>query len=280
VVGLFFVILLVGVSYQHCPFRALLFAFLVNNYICITQKIQMKIATLNIDWFKKSKAIQTLIKEEIIKQDVDFLVVTENIQSFHFDDKYFAYHSTPIPTIGKFQYLNYGEYLKGETPVRATIYSKHKSTEQLNVVDAYTSICHKFLVDEKEIVIYGTIIGTFGIIKQKEIAQPELDNFKTDIQNISLTNENIFIAGDLNTSFIPIERLQLASIKSRDKIVDFTNSLHIQRKTEAIKNNIDHIFVSQKLNQQTKVEPFTFLDDNALKDAPHKGILLDINFIH
>ena len=240
----------------------------------------MKIATLNIDWFKKSKAIQTLIKEEIIKQDVDFLVVTENIQSFQFDDKYFAYHSTPIPTIGKFQELDYGKYIKNETPVRASIYSKHKSIEQLNVVDAYTSICHKFLVNEKEIVIYGTIIGTYGIKYQPEIAKPELDNFKTDIQNISLSNENIFITGDLNTSFIPIERLQLASIKSRDEIVNFTNSLHIQRKTEAIKNNIDHIFVSQKLYQQTQIEPFIFLDDDVLKDAPHKGILLDVNFIH
>ncbi|MFY7965786.1 MAG: endonuclease/exonuclease/phosphatase family protein [Chitinophagaceae bacterium] len=240
----------------------------------------MKIATLNIDWFKKSKAIQTLIKEEIRKQDVDFLVVTENIKSFQFDDKYFAYHSTPIPTDKEFQYLNYGEYLKGETPVRTSIYSKHKSIEQLNVVDAYTSICHKFLVDENEIVIYGTIIGTYGIIKQTEIAKPELDNFKTDIQNISLSNENIFIAGDLNTSFIPEEKRQLSKIDSRDEIVNFTNSLHIQRKTEAIENNIDHIFVSQKLNQQTQIEPFIFLDDNALKDAPHKGILLNVKFIH
>ena len=240
----------------------------------------MKIATLNIDWFKKSKAIQTLIKEEIIKQDVDFLVVTENIQSFQFDDKYFAYHTTPIPTDIEFQHLNYGEYIKGETPVRTSIYSKHKSIQQLKIVDAYTSICHKFLVNEKEIVIYGTIIGTYGIKYQTEIAKPELDNFKTDIQNISLSNENIFVAGDLNTSFIPEEQRQLATIKSRDEIVNFTNSLHIQRTTEAIENNIDHIFVSQKLNQQTQIKPSTFLDNNTLKDAPHKGILLDVKFIH
>lgn len=231
----------------------------------------MKIATLNIDWFKKSKAIQTLIKEEIIKQDVDFLFVTENIQSFQFDDKYFAYHSTPIPTDKEFQHLDYGKYIKGETPIRTSIYSKHKSIEQLNVVDAYTSICHKFLIDEKEIVIYGTIIGTYGIKYQAEIAKPELDNFKTDIQNISLSNEYIFIAGDLNTSFIPQENRQLATIKSRDEIVNFTNSLHIQRTTGTIENNIDHIFVSQKLHQQTQVKPFTFLNDNALKDTPHKG---------
>jgi hypothetical protein len=238
----------------------------------------MKIATLNIDWFKKSKAIQTLIKEEIIKQDVDFLVVTENIQSFHFDDKYFAYHSTPIPTDKEFQYLNYGEYIKGETPVRATIYSKHKSIEQLNVVDAYTSICHKFLVDENEIIIYGTIIGTFGIIKQAEIAKPELDNFKTDIQNVSLTNENIFIAGDLNTSFIPEERLQLATIKSRDELISFTNALNIKLTTGAIENNIDHIFVSQKLHQQTQIKASIFLENDALRDKPHQGILLNVHF--
>lgn len=240
----------------------------------------MKIATINIDWFKKSKAIQTLIKEEIIKQDVDFLVVTENIQSFRFNDKYFAYHSTPIPTDKEFQHLKYGEYIKWETPVRTSIYSKRNSIKQLNVVDDYTSICHKFLVNKKEVVIYGIIIGTYGIKYQTEIAKQELDNFKEDIENISLTNENIFIIGDLNTSFILKENTQLATIKSREEIVSFTNSLHIQRTTETIENNIDHIFVSQKLHLQSQIKLSTFLDDNALKDAPHKGILLDINFIY
>ena len=57
-------------------------------YIC-TKIIELKIATLNIDWFKKSKDLQKTIQDEIKKQDLDFLVVNENIESFNFNDNYF-----------------------------------------------------------------------------------------------------------------------------------------------------------------------------------------------
>ena len=53
-------------------------------YICI-KEFQLKIATLNIDWFKKTKALKRIIQEEINKQDLDFLIVNENIESFSFD---------------------------------------------------------------------------------------------------------------------------------------------------------------------------------------------------
>lgn len=238
----------------------------------------MKIATLNIDWFKKSKDTQQKIIDAINEQNFDFIIITENILSFQFDDKYFAYHTAAIPTNTTFQHLHYGEYLKGETPVRTSIYSKHKSIEQLNVCDAFTSICHKFLVDKKEVIIYATIVGTYGIKYQKEIAQVELDNLKTDIQNISVTNENIFIVGDFNTSFYKYEKRELSTIKSRKEFINFTDKNNIHRTTESIKENIDHIFVSQKLMEQSTYNTSIFLEADMLKDQPHKGISLNINF--
>ena len=238
----------------------------------------MKIATLNIDWFKKSNATKQKIIDTINKQNFDFVIVTENIFSFVFNENYFAYHTTKIPINKEFQYLHYGEYLKGETPVRTTIYSKYKSIEQLNVSDAYTSICHKFLVDEKEIVIYGTIVGTYGIKYQKEIAQVELDNFKNDIQNVLVNNKNIFIVGDFNTSFYEDEKRELSMIKSRKDIVSFTDKNNINRATYSIKDNIDHIFISQKLSEYATYKTYIFIDEDALKDHPHKGIALEIDF--
>jgi len=81
----------------------------------------MKIGTLNIDWFKKSKSIQRVIIAELNKQDFDFLIITESILSLKFNDNHFPYHTTPIPTDRKFQGLNYGEYIIGEIPVRTSI---------------------------------------------------------------------------------------------------------------------------------------------------------------
>ena len=246
-------------------------------YICI-KEFQLKIATLNIDWFKKSKALKRIIQEEINKQDLDFLIVNENIESFSFDSTYFEYHSKSIPTNEIFQHLDYGIYLKGETPVRTSIYSKHQSVQEIKTIDNYTSIGHKFTVEGKEIAIYGTIIGTWGIKYQDEIAKIELENFKNDLKKILIENENVIIIGDFNTSFFDIEKRQLPTIKSRTELINFTDNFNIHRATEQIQNCIDHIFISDNLNKISKSKISTFLENNILKDDPHKGIVLELFF--
>ncbi|HQV36675.1 MAG TPA: hypothetical protein PLC36_10195 [Flavobacterium sp.] len=239
----------------------------------------MKIATINIDWFKKSKELQKRIQEEIKEQAVDFLIVNENIDNVSFADDYFVYHSKSIPTNEIFQHLDYGIYLKGKTPIRTSIYSKYQSIEQLTTMDSYTSICHKFRVEDKIITIYGTIIGTWGIKFQEEIARKELDNFKTDIQKILIDNENVFFAGDFNTSFIEKEKRQLASINSRNEIIKMTDKFQIFRATEKLEHCIDHIFMSDRLKNTVISKTTTFLGEDSLKDNPHKGICVEFNFL-
>ena len=238
----------------------------------------MKIATLNIDWFKKSKDLKKIIQDEITKQDLDFLIVNENILNFSFNKNYFEYHSKSIPTNEVFQHLDYGIYLKGETPIRTTIYSKHLSIQEIKTIDNYTSISHKFTIDGKEIAIYGTIIGTWGIKYQDKIAKVELENFKNDIKNIMIENENVFIVGDFNTSFFEIEKRQLPTIKSRTELINFTDNFNIHRATEHIQNCIDHIFISNNLKNISSITTSTFLENNILKDDPHKGIILELFF--
>ncbi len=240
----------------------------------------MKIGTINIDWFKKSKSLQGLIIAELDKQDFDFLIITENIMSFHFNEKYFHYHTTPIPTNAdiEFQNLYYGQYIKNEIPIRTSIFSKHKSESNINTIDPYTSLCHKFILDGNEIYIYATIIGTYGIQYQTEIAKPELDNFKADIRNISSNNPNLLIAGDFNTSFYKEEKRQLSIIQSREEIIKFTDQLNITRSTEELKETIDHIFISANLNKEVHIAKSTFLTNNILNDEPHHGVVLDLNF--
>lgn len=239
----------------------------------------MKIATLNLDWSKKSKKLKLLIQNEIIKQDLDFLIVNENIENFSFDKNYFVYHSKPLPIEKEFQKLDYGKYLNGQIPIRTTIYSKHQSIQEIKTIDSYTSVCQKFTIDNKNVVIYGTIIGTWGIKYQEEIAKIELDNFKIDIQNILKENQNIFIVGDFNTSFFENELRQLPTIKSRNKILKFTNEFNISRTTEELDNCIDHIFISSILFKQISYDTFTFLKKSILKDEPHKGVGIEFVFL-
>ncbi len=237
----------------------------------------MKIAVINIDWLKKSNSIKKEIHSEINKLDLDFLIVNENIESFSFDNNYFSYHSASIPIEEEFQYLNYGTYLNGQIPIRTSIYSKHKSIDEIATNDSYTSICRKFDIDNKQICIYGSIIGTWGIKYQKEIAKSELQNFKDDVKNILLNNENVIIAGDFNTSFFEDEKRQLSTINSRNELLNFTNNLNIHRTTENIKNCIDHIFISNNLLGYSTLKISTFLDNEILKDNPHKGFLLELS---
>ena len=237
----------------------------------------MKIGTINIDWFKKSKSSKDFIIDKINQQNFDFLIITENVLSFKMDEIYFAYHTTSIPTRKDFQNLNYGKYLNGDIPIRTTIYSKYKAIQPLKVADPYTSVSCKFLVEDKEIIIYASIIGTWGIMHQKDIAKLELENFKNDLENILPTNDNVFIVGDLNTSFIESENRQMAAINSREELIKFTNNNSINRSTENITDNIDHIFVTQKLANNINQPPSVFLESKLLKDEPHKGICFDIS---
>jgi len=235
----------------------------------------MKIGTINIDWFIKSKSTKAFIIDKINQQNFDFLIITENVLSFKMDEIYFAYHTTSIPTGKEFQNLDYGKYLKGDTPIRVTIYSKYKAIQPLKVADPYTSVCCKFLVEDKEIIVYASIIGTWGIMHQKDIAKVELDNFKSDLENILSTNDNVFIVGDLNTSFIKSENRQMVAIDSREELIKFTNGNSINRITENIPDNIDHIFVTQKLSNNINQPPSVFLESELLKDEPHKGICFE-----
>jgi hypothetical protein len=228
----------------------------------------MKVGTINIDWFLKSKSTKKLIINSIIEQDFDFLIVTENTEDFTFSEDYFAYHSDRIPLDEPFEFLDYGVYLKGEQVIRTSIYSKYPSVAKNTVQDAFTSVCHTFLVDEQPITIYGTIVGTWGIRHQKDLAKKELLNFIKDSEAFS-QYENFIVAGDLNTSFIVSENREMAQINSRAVLELQTERCKSTIITANIPQNIDHIFISDNLKCD---EVTTFILEEELKDKYHKGI--------
>jgi len=232
----------------------------------------LKVGTVNIDWFLKSESTKKIIINKISQQDFDFLIVTENIEEFTFSEKYYAYHSDKIPLDSEFENLDYGQYLKGKQAIRTSIYSKYPSINKNKVEDSFTSVCHTFLVNEKPITVYGTIIGTWGIMNQKTLAKKELLNFIKDSEGFH-NYENVLVAGDFNTSFIASEHREMAQISSRAILKFQANRVGLLIATENIIQNIDAIFISK--NFQTIVSD-VFINETELQDQFHKGVFVKI----
>jgi hypothetical protein len=236
----------------------------------------MRIGTINMDWLKNKKSLKSFFLEEIEKQNLDFVIITETIESFNLSSTYNKIQTNTLPTTGKYEYLDYGAYNKGELSVRVAIFSKHQLIEQLDVIDKFTSVAGLYKTPIGEIIVYGTIIGTWGIQKQKEIAEKELDNFINDIEKLSTLNKQIIIVGDLNTSFKADEKRSLPQIDSRNVLINFFNQYSLAVTTKELKNCIDHIIISEGLGTQFRHEASEFLNNDILKDEPHMGVVCNL----
>ena len=232
----------------------------------------MKVGTINIDWFLKNETTKKLIIERIHQHDFDFLIVTENIEDFTLSKNYYVYHSDRIPLNTTYENLDYGTYLKGKQAIRTSIYSKYPSFQKNNVQDSFTSVCHTFLVEGNPITIYGTIVGTWGILHQKTLAKKELLNFIKDSEGFH-QYENMIVAGDFNTSFIVSENREMAQINSRTILKLQADRTGLSISTEKISQNIDAILISRNFQQ---IETSVFITEEELKDKFHKGIFVEI----
>ncbi|MFM2386381.1 MAG: hypothetical protein RL660_1138 [Bacteroidota bacterium] len=236
----------------------------------------MKIGTINMDWLKNKKSLKLFFLEEIEKQNLDFVIITETLDSFALSPTYSKIQTNTLPTSGKYEYIDYGKYNKGELSVRVAIFSKHQFIEPLDVIDKFTSVAGLYKTPIGEIIVYGTIVGTLGIQMQKEIAEKELDNFKSDIEKLSTLNKQIIIGGDLNTSFKAEEKRSLPQIDSRNEITNFVNHHNLTIATKDENHCIDHIIISEGLATQFRYEPSKFLSDGILKDEPHVGVVCSL----
>ncbi|MFN9321832.1 MAG: hypothetical protein ACK58Q_14720, partial [Chitinophagales bacterium] len=182
----------------------------------------------------------------------------------------------PIPIEEEYEYLHYGEYLNGKIPVRVSIYTRHKAICKYKVCDPRTSIAYSFYVGNLVFILYGTIIGTYGIKYQKELALKELDNFKQDVRYLKAINRNLIIAGDLNTSFIISETYnQLSQINSRNEILNLVENENLVITTANITNNIDHIIITKRISEYYLPDVQEFINSESLKDQYHKGIQVE-----
>ena len=230
----------------------------------------MKIATLNIDWARKTGPEK--LELFLIEQDFDFLVLTEAID-LELNCFEFKYLSEQIPEGIIYTGVNYTEYLGGSKAYRTIIYSKYpkvnKTDFQLN--DNRTSLAVEFSTELGDFVFYSTIVGT--LFKTLPYAKDELDNCIADCERIYQTHKNLIVIGDLNTSFLPSEKHYSINTKTTEAFNGFFQKLNLFIATKEIEQNIDHIIIPSNI-KSSLVESGVFVQKDILSD--HKGVYIKL----
>lgn len=223
----------------------------------------MKIATLNIDWAKQGKV---KIEKYLDNFDFDFLILTESIDLDLKNFKY-KYFCKQIPENQIYEGLNYSEYLNQTPAFRTAIYSKIPFSKSYDVEDFYNSLALEFEPNYGKIIIYASILGTW--FRKKPFAEKELKNLVKDCRNLSSINENLFIIGDLNTSFLENEKDFSINSTTTSTLINLFAELNLFNATKSINQNIDHIIIPNSL-ENSILESSSFVEKNVLSD--HKGI--------
>lgn len=228
----------------------------------------MKIATLNIDWSKKISVQK--IESYLQNEQFDLLILTEAIE-LNLSDYPYHYFSEQIPSNLVYEGLNYTEYLNGKSAFRVILYSKIPAINKFDVADNKTSLALEFQTSLGKIAVYSTIIGTW--FKKQPYASTELENCINDCERIYSANQNLFIIGDLNTSFLDDEKEFSINSLTTEHLKNLFVKLHLLNTTQQIKQNIDHIIIPKSFESRI-LKTGSFVEKNILSD--HQGVFIHL----
>lgn len=219
----------------------------------------MKIATWNIDRIKRKKDLIP-IAENIQKIDADILILTEFNKILELPN-----YKYKIETLK----ISENQYNYKETERRVSIFSKYPIKKVFKTYDLMTSCCAEIETKFGNLIVYGTIVGIIGFVDK---------NFKTDlmkqtedIESLSKLGNFCYI-GDLNISFSDNYYFTHFGRKS---FLDCFESNSLKIVTENLKENIDHIVLSENFANNFKFEISEWNIDKNLSD--HKGICLKLS---
>ena len=218
----------------------------------------MKIATWNIERLKDLKNLIPVV-ENIRKIDADILILTEfnNIVELPFYE--FKIETQKLPR---------EPYDYKETERRVAIFSKFPIIKTFKTYDEMTSCCAEIQTNFGNLIVYGTIVGILGYSDKN--FKTDLEKQTKDINSLSKLGHFCY-SGDLNTSFSDNYYFTHFGRKSFIECFE-SNSLNIV--TENLKENIDHIVLSENFSKNFKYEIVEWNIDKKLSD--HKGICLKL----
>ena len=218
----------------------------------------MKIATWNIDRIKRRKDLIP-IAESIQKIDADILILTEYNKILELPN-----YKYQIETLK----ISENQYNYKETERRVSIFSKFPIKQVFKTYDEITSCCVEIETKFGNLIVYGTIVGIIGFIDKNFKA--DLMKQTEDIKSLSKLG-NFCYVGDLKISFSDNYYFTHFGRKSFIECFE-SNSLNIV--TENLKENIDHIVLSENFANNFKFEISEWNIDKNLSD--HKGICLKL----
>ena len=196
----------------------------------------------------KSVSRNTIYTDILSRTDPDIIILTETNSIINFGNKYFEASTTPLPKL----HDGY-PYKAGEN--RVTIFSKYPFTRQFETADSYSSICVEILTPFGQLIIYGTIIGFLGGIKDP--FANDLENQMADLSKIAKVG-NICFAGDLNISF---SGYPYPSHMIRKSITDVFDSLSLINLTAHVEDSVIHgVFSKSFLENKKRVVTNTSFD--------------------
>jgi len=196
----------------------------------------MKISTWNVGRPSSSSIMRnSRILDSLRDVDADILILTETNSCIHPGEKYS--HSLSTNPLIEYRSRKGETYKDGEN--RVTIWSKYPATRSLETYDPFSSICVCLSTPLGELNVYGTVIGSYGN-RDKGFTE-DLEMQVADWQRLSGIG-NLCIAGDFNISFA--DNFYYTKIGRRE-LNDRLCDLKINVLTRKIKNNIDHIAISE-----------------------------------
>jgi len=235
----------------------------------------IRIATWNIErptltGWKKNPGITGKIREI----DADIWILTETNasivpSSLRFPQTGYVSQAS-LPTKELFHKL-------GESCT--AIWSRYGIKQTIKTFEFDTAVCAEVDTPLGLMLVYGTILtyandrGPNNKSKKWEEHRKAIGDHKKDWALIAsaFPRHTLCIAGDFNTSFC--DNYYYAESNRSDLLAAF-KSHDMKNLTADVKQNIDHIVVSQSLIKNSKVSITTWNEDKQLSD--HMGICVDI----
>ncbi len=117
---------------------------------------KMKIATWNIERLKHSP---DKIKAALDNIGADILVLTEYDERLQPDYK----HCFCTPTPPDIKGTRFGTIRYNPTEHRVCVFTNYRCVHRYEVADEYTSVCVELETERGNLLVYGTIIGTYDV---------------------------------------------------------------------------------------------------------------------
>lgn len=212
----------------------------------------MKIVSWNIERPKINKGSdKNIFIIELIKNiNPEIVFLTETNSSIDFSSDYHKLQTVPLP-----EEYDHCFYHDGEN--RVTIFSRYKFMDRrFNTYDPYTCVCGEVVTPFGNLVLYGSIIGSHGIVGARNMEYFNRDFVEQQKEIKELIKEkNICYSGDLNMSFSS-DWYQNGYPKGKVREMnDFFEETHLVNTTKQNKDCVIHIVLSENFVKGLEIKP-------------------------